>query len=245
MHLRRPGKRTIMLDHQTLSLHDIVSSGHTLDVELDGVGCKSFFHARALQLVIRSGLVLTNSRRKNLVVKFLQIVEPPNLTTLSATVVNKVTNNITNIRMILASLDHRDTISLLIKTNVLIGLKETLIDTVLTITLLKNTNSGEIPAGTTILLVITRSLVDRRKTIRKISLGSCILGRSLLEATCTSNTLTANTFYLTNQVTLALGTGNKTPVKLILLLLFGSGACTTSNIRHRDACQKYASDNDC
>jgi len=37
VHLRRPGKRTVLLNHQTLGLDDVVSRSHGLDVELDGV----------------------------------------------------------------------------------------------------------------------------------------------------------------------------------------------------------------
>jgi len=233
VHLRRPGKRTILLDHQTLSLHDIVSSGHALDVELDGIGFKSFLHARAFVFMSMIRPIGANRARKNLIVQILQVVEPPDFTTFSAVVEDKVTNDIANIRMILASLDHRKTISLLIQTNVLILLQEILLDTILTVALLKDTDCGKVPASATVLLIITRSLVLCCITIRKISVILCTSSIELLEATSTSNAFSTSAMDALSHV----------DSSSLFLFVLEHHACLTCDVSHRDASKKHASDN--
>jgi len=103
--------------------------------------------------------VIADRAGKNLVVQVLKVVKPPDFTSLSAVVESKVTDNIANVGVILARLDHREAKSLLVETDVLILLKKALLDTVLTIALFKNTEGSEIPAGSTVLLIVARGLV--------------------------------------------------------------------------------------
>jgi len=242
VHLRRPGKRTVVQDHQALSLHDVVSSSHALDVKLDGVLGKSSFHARALVLVLRIRHVGADRGRKNLVVHILKVVQPPDFTTLSAVVEDKVTDDIANIRMVLASLDHSETISLLVKTDVLILLEVTLLDTVLTVALLKDTNGGKVPASATVLLVVTRSLVLGGIAVGEVTLAKGVSSTSLLETTGMSNALHTRA---TNTTGKSSRGAMMAKSNVIVHLLLGIGASATSNVRHRNARKQHASDNSC
>jgi len=233
VHFRRPGKRTVVLNHETLGFDDIVSRSHRLDVKPYGVVGKSLLHAGTFKLVIRIS-VRTNRRRKNLGVHFLKVVKPPDFTTLSAVMENKITNNITNIRMILASFNHSNTVSLLVKTHVLVLLQELLLDTILTIALLKNTNGGKVPAGTTILLIITRSLILGSITIRKIIIVLYSTNFiSVHHTTSTSSTLRASITRTTNSINI---------YDILLNTILGCSACTTCIVSNRNTSKKQTSD---
>jgi len=237
VHLRRPCKRTVLFDHQALSLDDVVSSGHRLNVELDGVLSQSLLHVRAVVLMIRVS-VRADGRRKNLGVHLLKVVKPPDFTTLSAVMENEITNDITNVGVVLASLDHGDTISLFIETDVLILLEEALLDTVLTVALLKNTNGSEVPAGATVLLIVARSLVLSCIAIRKITLVPGHMSCLLSDATNAGSTLSTGE---TMEITMEITTGFAHVTHLILLLKTHAG--TTGIISQRHAGDEHASDN--
>lgn len=150
-----PSEGSIFLQHELLGVMKTVRNVHLLDIKLDGVLGKSSVHPGALELVLGVS-VRADRGGEELIVEFLEVPEPVDLTAAGAVLQNKVAENVADVGVLLAGTDHADAKGLVVESDILVFLEKTFLDAVGTVAVLKETDGGKVPACATIFLIVAR-----------------------------------------------------------------------------------------
>mmetsp|Transcript_20120 Transcript_20120/g.51026 ORF Transcript_20120/g.51026 Transcript_20120/m.51026 type:complete len:230 (+) Transcript_20120:1054-1743(+) len=161
-HRLAPAKGALLLNKEALGVVDGVNSGQFTHREKKGVGRQRLVHAGAFQVVARFLGVGAHVKGKHLVPQvLLQIVEPGDLATVGAVLQDAVAKHAAHKGLVLARRHHGNAVGLLTQGEVVMVREPPIFDPLLAVGVLKHAQSGKVPAGSTVLLVVSRNVVGK------------------------------------------------------------------------------------